>query len=99
VAARVGLDGDGLRPDRHGAEIPLTESREIRYFLRLVRTYFRGRRLPGVIEERQRKFRTLLAVAEPRPASDSLMPSQTMRAHGARTRRTAGDRSPRRCSR
>ena len=47
----------------------------------------------------QREFRMLLAAAAPRPASDSLMPSQTVRAQGARTRRTVGDRSPRRCSR
>ena len=35
----------GLPPDRHGAESPVTESREIRYFLRLGGTYFRGRPL------------------------------------------------------
>jgi hypothetical protein len=39
--------------DRHGAEIPVKESREIRYFLRLVGTYFRRRRL------QQRKRRRL----------------------------------------
>jgi hypothetical protein len=53
----------------------------------------------GGVEERQREFRMLPSAAEPRPASNSLMPSQTMRAQGARTCRTVSDRSPRRCSR
>jgi hypothetical protein len=46
VAAMVGVARlvNGLPPDRHGTEIPVKESREIRYFLRLVETYFHGRR-------------------------------------------------------
>jgi hypothetical protein len=34
----------GVPPDRHGAEIPVRGSREIRYFPRLGGTYLRGRR-------------------------------------------------------
>ena len=37
---RGGPIGERLPPDRHGPEIPVKESCEIRYFLRLVETYF-----------------------------------------------------------